>query len=52
VDISTTSINKIAVLDQEFLPLFYVLIHEGPLHDMVGVWCAMSATRFVGHIFF
>ena len=30
-------IKKIVVLDQEFLPLFYILIHEGLLHDMIGV---------------
>jgi len=52
INVYTVLITKKVVLDQEFLPLFYILIHERPLLDMIGVWCAMSATRFVGHIFF
>jgi hypothetical protein len=28
---------------------FPTLIYKEPLHDVsVGVWCAMSATRFIG----
>ena len=51
VAVSAAFINKVVVLDREFLPLYF-LNHEGPLHDMTGMWCATSATRFIGHIFF
>jgi hypothetical protein len=27
------------------------IIHEAPLHDQVGVWCALSGHRIVGPIF-